>query len=127
MTLLLTTHYMDEAEALADRVAIIDHGRLVVEGMPQKLINQMGADVFHIRGEGNQTEFINRIQALSFVHEAISGNGLIQISVGSGTGHLIEIIKTAQETSFKVEDVSVSKPSLGDVFLKYTGHQLRDR
>jgi ABC-2 type transport system ATP-binding protein len=127
MTLLLTTHYMDEAEALADRVAIIDHGRLVVEGMPQELINQMGADVFHVRGEGNQTEFINRVQALSFVHEAISGNGLIQISVGSGTGHLIEIIKTAQETSFKVEDVSVSKPSLGDVFLKYTGHQLRDR
>jgi len=127
MTLLLTTHYMDEAEALADRVAILDYGRIVVEGTPQELINQMGAEVFLISGAGNQDEFINRVQALSFVKEAISSNGMIQISVGSGASRLIEIIKTAQETSFNVEDVSVSKPSLGDVFLKYTGRQLRDK
>jgi ABC-2 type transport system ATP-binding protein len=127
MTLLLTTHYMDEAEALADRVAILDYGRIVVEGTPQELIDQMGADVFLISGEGNQDEFINRVQALSFVKEAISSNGMIQISVISGTSRLIEIIKTAQETSFNVEDISVSKPSLGDVFLKYTGRQLRDK
>lgn len=127
MTLLLTTHYMDEAEALADQVAIIDHGRIVVEGTPQELISQMGADVFQISGEGNQDEFITRVQALSFVQETIGTNGMIQISVGSGTSRLIEIIKTAQETSFRVEDISVSKPSLGDVFLKYTGRQLRDK
>ncbi|MCK5645445.1 MAG: ATP-binding cassette domain-containing protein [Anaerolineales bacterium] len=127
MTLLLTTHYMDEAEALADRVAILDYGRIVVEGTPQELVNQMGAEVFLISGEGNQDEFINRVQALSFVKEAISSNGMIQISVGSGASRLIEIIKTAQETSFNVEDVSVSKPSLGDVFLKHTGRQLRDK
>jgi ABC-2 type transport system ATP-binding protein len=127
MTLLLTTHYMEEAEALADEVAIIDHGRIVVEGSPQELINQMGADVLQISGEGNQNEFITRVQALSFVQEVISCNGMIQVSVGSGTNRLIEIIKTAQETSFRVEDISVSKPSLGDVFLKYTGRQLRDK
>lgn len=127
MTLLLTTHYMDEAEALADRVAIIDHGRIVVEGTPQELVNQMGADVFHISGQGNQAEFITQAQALSFVQEAISSNGTIQISVGSGTSRLIEVIKIAQETSFSIEDISVSKPSLGDVFLKYTGRQLRDK
>ncbi len=127
MTLLLTTHYMDEAEALADRVAILDYGRIVIDGTPQELINQMGAEVFLISGEGNQDKFINRVQALSFVKEAISSNGMIQISVGSGASRLIEIIKTAQETSFNVEDVSVSKPSLGDVFLKYTGRQLRDK
>ena len=127
MTLLLTTHYMDEAEAMADRVAILDYGRIVVEGTPQELVNQMGAEVFLISGEGNQDEFINRVQALSFVKEAISSNGMIQISVGSGASRLIEIIKTAQETSFNVEDVSVSKPSLGDVFLKHTGRQLRDK
>ena len=127
LTLLLTTHYMEEAEALADRVAIIDHGRIVVEGAPQELVNQMGADVFHIIGDGNQDEFITRVQALSFVQEAITSKGMIQISIGSGTGRLIEIIKTAQETGFNIEDVSVSKPSLGDVFLKYTGRQLRDK
>jgi len=127
MTLLLTTHYMDEAEALADRVAIIDHGRIVVEGTPQELVNRMGADVLHVSGEGNEDEFITRVQALSFVQEATSSNGMIQISVGAGASRLIGIIKTAQESSFNVEDVSVSKPSLGDVFLKYTGRQLRDK
>ena len=127
MTLLLTTHYMDEAEAVADRVAIIDHGRIVVEGTPQELVNRMGADVFHVSGEGNEDEFITRVQALSFVQEATSSDGMIQISVGAGAGRLIQIIRTAQESSFNVEDVSVSKPSLGDVFLKYTGRQLRDK
>jgi len=127
MTLLLTTHYMDEAEALADRVAIIDHGQIVIEGTPQELINQMGSDVFHIVGEGNKNEFITQVQALSFVQEIIASEEMIQISVGSGSGRLIEIIKIAQETEFNIEDVSVSKPSLGDVFLKYTGRQLRDK
>jgi len=127
MTLLLTTHYMDEAEALADRVAIIDHGQIVVEGTPQELVNQMGADVFHVVGEGNQDEFITQVQALSFVQEVITSKGMVQISVGPGTGRLIEIVKTAQEIGFNIEDVSVSKPSLGDVFLKYTGRQLRDK
>ncbi len=127
MTLLLTTHYMDEAEALADRVAIIDHGRIVVEGTPQELINQMGADVFRVIGDGNQAEFITQVQALPFVQEVITDKGMIQISVGSESGRLIEIIKTAQKIGFNIEDVSVSKPNLGDVFLKYTGHQLRDK
>ena len=127
MTLLLTTHYMDEAEALADRVAIIDHGRIVIEGTPQELINQMGSDVFYIVGEGNKNEFITQVQALSFVQEIIASEEMIQIGVGSGSGRLIEIIKIAQETEFNIEDVSVSKPSLGDVFLKYTGRQLRDK
>ena len=127
MTLLLTTHYMDEAEALADRVAIIDHGQIVIEGTPQELINQMGSDVFYIVGEGNKNEFITQVQALSFVQEIIASEEMIQIGVGSGSGRLIEIIKIAQETEFNIEDVSVSKPSLGDVFLKYTGRQLRDK
>ena len=100
---------------------------LIVEDTPQELVKKMGADVFHISGEGNQDEFINRVQALSFVQGIVSSNGLIQISARSGISRLIEIIKTAQETSFNVEDVSVSKPSLGDVFLKYTGRQLRDK
>jgi ABC-2 type transport system ATP-binding protein len=127
MTLLLTTHYMDEAETLADRVAIIDYGRIVVEGTPQELVNQMGTDVFHVTGEGNMDEFKTWVQALPFTQEVITSEGMIQISVGPGAGRLIEIVKTAQETGFNIEDVSVSKPNLGDVFLKYTGRQLRDK
>ena len=127
MTLLLTTHYMEEAEALADRVAIIDHGRIVVEGPPQELIDQMGADVFHVDGEGNKQAFVDQVSTLPFVQGIDSGNGVIQISAGPGSGRLIEIIQAGQASGFHVDDVSISKPSLGDVFLKYTGRQLRDK
>ena len=127
MTLLLTTHYMEEAEALADRVAIIDYGRIVIEGTPKELIDQMGADVFHVDGEGNKEAFVEQISALSFVQGVDSGNGVIQINAGSGSGRLIEIIKVSEASGYSVNDMSISKPSLGDVFLKYTGRQLRDK
>lgn len=127
ITLLLTTHYMEEAEALADRVAIIDHGRIVVEGAPQELINQMGADVFHVDGSGDKETFIEQVSGLPFVQRVDGGDGVIQISAGPGSGRLLEIIKASQASGFHVDDVSISKPSLGEVFLKYTGRQLRDK
>lgn len=127
MTLLLTTHYMDEAEALADRVAIIDHGKIVVEGTPKELIDQMGADIFYVNGTGNKEEFVAQVQTLPFVQGVDGGNGVIQISTESGSGRLIEILKISQAVDFHIDDVSSAKPTLGDVFLKYTGRQLRDK
>jgi len=127
ITLLLTTHYMDEAEALADKVGIMDNGRLIAEGAPHEFINQMGADVFHIEGSGNQEAFITQIKELPFVQNININNGIMQISVGEGRGRLVEIVKTSQMVGFHIEDVSLAKPTLGDVFLKYTGRQLRDK
>lgn len=126
-TLLLTTHYMDEAEALADKVGIIDHGRLVAEGTPQEFINQMGEDVFHVDGSGDQEAFVATISELPFVQDINTSNGTMQISVGEGSGRLVEIVKASQTVDFHIEDVSLAKPTLGDVFLKYTGRQLRDK
>ena len=127
ITLLLTTHYMDEAEALADRVGIIDHGRLVAEGTPREFINQMGADVFHVDGSGDQEAFVNSVKELPFVQYVDTADEMLQIGVGKGSGRLVEIVKTSQTTGFHIEDVSLAKPTLGDVFLKYTGRQLRDK
>ena len=126
LTLMLTTHYMDEAERLADRVGIIDHGRIVVEGTPGELIDQMGADAIRIAGQGDRDAFIGKAQTLSFVQNVTTGDGLIQIGVDSGNRRLAELVSLANNTGFVIEDVSVAKPSLGDVFLKYTGRQLRD-
>jgi ABC-2 type transport system ATP-binding protein len=126
LTLLLTTHYMDEAEALADRVSIIDHGRIVVEGTPYELIDQMGADTIRITGQGNSTSFIEKVQLLSFVQAVNASEGFIQIGVDSGNRRLAEVVSLAQSNSLTITDISVTKPSLGDVFLKYTGRQLRD-
>ena len=126
LTLLLTTHYMDEAEALADRVSIIDHGRIVVEGTPRELIDQMGADTIRITGQGDSTSYIKKMQSLPFVQATNSSEGLIQIGVDSGNKRLAEIVSLAQGNDFTIEDISLTKPSLGDVFIKYTGRQLRD-
>ena len=126
MTLLLTTHYMDEAEELADFVGIIDMGKLVTEGTPQALIEKMGADTIHVIGEGDRDEFVEKIKALPFVLTVSVGRTVIQIGVDSGSRRLVEVISQATDNGFTVEDVSVAKPSLGDVFLKYTGHRLRD-
>ena len=126
-TLLLTTHYMDEAEALADQVGIMDHGKIVVEGSPRELIDQMGADNVRILGSGNTGAFCKNVKKLPFVQSFNSANGIIQIGVDHGNRRLVEIVETAVKNGYEIEDISVSKPSLGDVFLKYTGRQLRDK
>jgi ABC-2 type transport system ATP-binding protein len=126
LTLLVTTHYMDEAEYLADQVGIIDLGKLVAEGTPQELIDQMGADTIHIVGQGDRDGFVAKIKALPFVQAVSVGRTVIQVGVDSGSRRLVEVLSQASGTGFVVEDISVAKPSLGDVFLKYTGRRLRD-
>jgi ABC-2 type transport system ATP-binding protein len=126
LTVLLTTHYMDEAEQLADKVGIIDHGKILVEGTPNELVDQMGADVIIIQGVGESDQFVEKVNALPYTEMVSSSNGIIQIGVGSGSRRLVEILSQAHEAGYQVEDISVSKPSLGDVFLKYTGRQFRD-
>lgn len=126
MSVLLTTHYMDEAEQLSDKVGIIDHGKILTEGTPSELVDQMGADVITITGRGNRDNFIKKVNELSCCETIITGDGVIQIGVDSGSRRLVEIISLANETGYSVEDISVAKPSLGDVFLKYTGRQFRD-
>ena len=126
LTLLLTTHYMDEAEELAERVGIIDHGRIVAEGTPRELIDQMGADTIRISGQGDNDKFIQKLRDLPFVQSVTVAQGLIQIGVDAGNRRLVQVISLASGGGFTIQDISVARPSLGDVFLKYTGRQLRD-
>jgi ABC-2 type transport system ATP-binding protein len=127
ITVLLTTHYMEEAEALADRVGIMDHGRLIAEETPQEFIDEMGTAVFQIDGSGNKAAFIKQMKQLPFVQAVHTNNGRMQISVGDGHGRLVDIVNASQTVDYRIEDVSIAKPTLGDVFLKYTGSQLRDK
>ncbi|MBK5107621.1 MAG: ATP-binding cassette domain-containing protein [Anaerolineales bacterium] len=126
MSVLLTTHYMDEAEKLSDKVAIIDHGKILTEGTPSELVEQMGADVITITGHGNQDAFVAKVNDLAYCETITTGNGILQIGVDSGSRRLVEIISIANNEGYVVDDISVAKPSLGDVFLKYTGRQFRD-
>jgi ABC-2 type transport system ATP-binding protein len=126
LTLLLTTHYMDEAEALADRVGIIDHGKLVVEGTPGELIDRMGADSIGITGRGDTDKLQQNLNGLACVETLNLTAEMIQIGVDSGNKRLAEIVAVAAASDFTIDDITIAKPSLGDVFLKYTGRKLRD-
>jgi ABC-2 type transport system ATP-binding protein len=128
LTLLLTTHAMDEGEALADVVGIIDHGRKVAEGPPRALAADLGADIIRIAGRGAGAHLAGLLRALPFVrHVAHSqDDGLIEVGVDSGPRRLAEVVAQAGGDGFTIEDITVARPSLGDVFLKYTGRALRD-
>jgi ABC-2 type transport system ATP-binding protein len=136
ITLLLTTHYMDEAETLADRVGIIDHGKMIVEGAPSALVAQLGADVVTLQGEGELQPLITALQAQPYVANithAHVGNGdgagaqqTIQVGVDQGDRRLVAVLNIANEQGFQVQSVTVTRPSLGQVFLAYTGYALRD-
>lgn len=127
LTLLLTTHYMDEAQQLADCVGIIDSGRIVVEGSPTELIEQMGTDAITLSGNGDRDNFVAKINELPFVEAVTMTESITQLAVDSGNRRLAEVVTLANQTDFTIADISVAKPSLSDVFLKYTGRELRDR
>ncbi len=126
LTLLLTTHYMEEAEALADTVGIIDHGRKVAEGTPAGLAAELGADLIRITGHGDATHLVEQLRRLPFVDRVSAGEQAIEIGVDSGSRRIAEVVAQASSNGFTIEDISVARPSLGDVFLKYTGRALRD-
>jgi len=126
LTLLLTTHYMDEAEALADRVGIIDQGQLVIQGRPQDLINELGADVINVTGSGDIAPYVQRLREQEFVQGLNAAERLVQIGVDNGNRRLADIVTLAGGNGFHIEDIGIARPTLGDVFLKHTGRQLRD-
>jgi ABC-2 type transport system ATP-binding protein len=128
LTLLLTTHYMEEAEALAQRVGIVDHGKLVVEGTPAELIATMGGDSIRLRGSGDNEHFVERVRSLPFVErvQVDTGTNQVQIYVDQGSRRLAEVLHAASGNGYQIEDIAMTRPSLADVFLHYTGRTLRD-
>jgi len=126
LTILLTTHYMEEAESLANQVGIIDHGKLVTEGQPEALAAQLGADVIRVSGSGPVDSFVTRLKQLDYVQQVHATDGVLQIGVDDGHHRLAQVVTLATEADFHIEDVSVARPSLADVFLKVTGRALRD-
>ncbi len=128
LTLLLTTHYMEEAEALADTVGIIDHGRRVAEGPPPMLVAELGADIIRLAGRGDATHLIEHLRGLPYVARIAQreSDRAIEVSVDNASRRLAEVVAQASGNGFVIEDISVVRPSLGDVFLQYTGRALRD-
>lgn len=137
ITLLLTTHYMDEAEQLADRVGIVDNGQMVIEGSPAKLVAQLGADVIALQGEGELSPFIEAVQQEPYIAHVTHSRPInsdmpaqrqtVQIGVDQGDQRLVSVLNIAAANGFQVQSVTVTRPTLGQVFLAHTGYALRDQ
>jgi len=118
VTILLTTHYMEEADALCDRIAIIDHGRIVVLGTPRELKEKLGGDVVMLKGKVN----LARVRKLRFVKAARKANSEVMLTIDHAARNLQALLKVTG----RVENVEVRTPTLNDVFLHYTGRQIRE-
>jgi len=129
-TSFLTTHYLEEADALADRLAIIDGGQLVAEGTPDALKRQIAGDVITLTLAGSN-DSVPQAQAVlagqPFVREhQAQAEGQIQLYVERGDEALPGILRVLDENGVAIRAVSLNRPSLDDVFLRKTGRSLRE-
>ncbi len=125
MTVLLTTHGMDEAEALADVVGIIDHGKMIHEGAPSVLIGQLGSDLIRLSGTfGNLEQPTWTSDGWVTSWQATTNE--IRIGVDNGARRITQVIEYVNQPGNQIDEVSITRPSLGDVFLRATGRALRD-
>ncbi len=123
LTVLFTTHYMEEAERLADRVAIVDAGRILAEGTPHELVRQLGDEVVYVEGDGPLAELGRRLSESGAAARCWSGDGVLQVSVGSAAAALPAIVEQARELAVRLRGLNVSRPSLHDVFIRLTGRR----
>jgi ABC-2 type transport system ATP-binding protein len=128
LTILITTHYMDEADRLCDRIAIVDHGNLVALDTPMALKASVpGSNVIEAQFENFPDEWEQRLHALDDVtsvqHE---GGGMYRVLTGNGSRTTTQLVEMAVQGGVGVKSLSVQNTTLDDVFVHYTGRQLRD-
>ena len=128
-TIFLTTHYLEEADVLADRLAIMDDGCIVAEGTPDELKQLIAGDVVTLGLEtqnGHYPKIQNLLQGQTFVREIHKGDDEVQLYVERGEENLAEIIRLVDGAGLRINKVAMTRPSLDDVFLRKTGRSLRD-
>ncbi len=125
MTLFLTTHYLEEADALCDRIAIIDHGRIIVVGTPEDLKESLGGDIITLSIQ-QDIDITNLVKGIERVKEVKKKNGMYIIKSESGEITAPLIIEALRKEGHVVTKLSLTKPTLNEVYLQYTGKSMRD-
>jgi ABC-2 type transport system ATP-binding protein len=126
ITMILTTHYMEEADYLCDRIAIIDHGKIVAIDNPTNLKNMLGGDVVILEIEGDANQYIEKLKELKWVKSLMVQNGILRMSMEMGERKIPNLVNLAEKSGVKINSVNLHKPSLEDVFLFFTGRKIRD-
>jgi ABC-2 type transport system ATP-binding protein len=125
-TVFLTTHYLEEADALADRLAIIDHGRIVAEGTADALKRQVAGDVITLGVDGDREAVLATVRDQAFVREASTEDELIRLYVDQGETAVPQILRILDGAGLAARTITLARPSLDDVFLRQTGRSLRE-
>jgi ABC-2 type transport system ATP-binding protein len=127
MTVFLTTHYLDEADALCDRVAIIDHGEIVAEGTPDELKREVAGDVVTIGLNGAAPTAARLLQGAGYVRKLETPEeGGLRLYVDDGAEAIPQILRTLDGQGISLAAIELHRPSLDDVFLTKTGRSLRE-
>jgi len=127
LTILVTTHYMDEADKLCDRIAIVDHGKLVALNSPLKLKASIpGKNILEVSFSGAPQDWIETLKSLPEVADVKADENIYRISSHNGPRTTVALMEAARNANATVNSLSVQSTTLDDVFVHYTGHQLRD-
>ncbi len=128
MSIFLTTHYMEEADRLCDNISIIDHGKIKVTNSPLSLKNALGNDVivFEIDSNAKLESLISEIQKIQLVKDIKTNGEEVTVFSTNGNQVMPKIFESSSKIGIKIESISLTKPTLDDVFLSHTGRDLRD-
>jgi ABC-2 type transport system ATP-binding protein len=126
VTAIITTHYMDEADFLCDRIAIIDFGKIVALDNSKNLKQTVGADVISLEISDGEEKFLELLKGVDWVQKITEHDGLIDLNVQQGENKIPEIVSLAQKAGIRIKSVNLREPALEDVFLRYTGRTIRE-
>ena len=129
MTVFISTHYMEEADNLCDRIGIIDHGKIQVIDTPKSMKSAIGNEIISfnlVDGKANQDAIIDQIGKIEFVKEVKNKEGLITVFSTKSNEVIPKIFQESANLDMKIRSLTLKQPTLDDVFISYTGHDLRD-
>jgi len=130
MTIFISTHYMEEADNLCDRIGIIDHGKIQVIDTPKSMKSAIGNEIISfnlVDGQANQDVIIDQIGKIEFVKEVKNKEGLITVFSTKSNEVIPKIFQESANLDMKIRSLTLKQPTLDDVFISYTGHDLRDK
>ncbi|MFB8208091.1 ABC transporter ATP-binding protein [Streptomyces sp. NPDC056010] len=127
LTIVLTTHYLEEADRLAERIAIVDRGRIVVEGTPDELKGELRGDAVHVelRADAGH-EAVTALAGLPGVHEAVAEGRRVSVRAEDGAAAVPVLLAALERAGATVAAATVARPSLDDVYLRYAGRRFQD-